>query len=167
MRYFKLLISLCLLLALSTMSLHAQYYGERVLEKSFEQTEFFFTPTPLTPYGIGGFRSVSPTIFEDPLSRLAVNPAFFSIDTLKDHYAYLDFRSVSEIRSMSNPYYYPMASYRVAVDLAFAPYPRYYYDTRKELQPVFSGAYLTRPLPSLLPRFYAGVTYQALFQDDK
>lgn len=167
MRFIKLLLPLCLLLTLDPMDLRAQYYGERVLEKSFEQTEFFFNSTPLTPYGIGGFRSVSPTIFQDPLSRLAVNPAFFSIDTLKDHYAYLDFRSVSEIRSMSNTYYYPMASYRMAVDIAILPYPRYYYDTRKELQPVFSGAYLTRPLSSLLPRLYTGVTYQALFQDDK
>src|SRR3989339_2282899 len=142
MRSIKLLLPLCLLLTLDPLSLQAQYYGERVLEKSFEQTEFFFTPAPLTPFGIGGFRSVSPSIFQDPLSRLAVNPAFFSIHTLKDHYAYLDFRSVSEIRSMANFYYYPMASYRVSVDIAYAHYPRYHYDTRKELQPIFSGAYL-------------------------
>jgi hypothetical protein len=105
-------------------------------------------------------------LFQDPLSRLAVNPAFFSIDTVKGHYAYLDFRSVSEIRSQSN-FIYPMYDYRMAVDLAILPYPRYYLNTRKELQPVFSGAYLTRPFPSLLPHFYAGVTYQAVFQDDK
>ncbi len=30
---------------LVTTPLFAQYYGERVLEKSFEKTEFFFTPT--------------------------------------------------------------------------------------------------------------------------
>jgi hypothetical protein len=144
-----------------------QYYGERVLEKSFEQTEFFFTPTPLTPYGIGGFRPVASSLFQDPLSRIAVNPAFFSIDSMKDHYLYLDFRSVSEIRSQSSRYYYPMYDYLVTRDMAFMPYPRYYLNTRKELQPVFSGAYLTRPLPFLLPRFYAGVTYQAVFQDDK
>jgi len=146
--------------------LHGQYYGERVLEKSFEQTEFFFTPTSLIPYGIGGFRPVSAPLFQDPLSRLAVNPAFFSIDTLKDHYAYLDFRSVSEIRGQP-AYSYPMYNYRVAMDLAILPYPRYYLNTRKELQPVFSGAYLTRPLSSLLPHLLAGVTYQAIFQDDK
>jgi hypothetical protein len=144
-----------------------QYYGERVLEKSFEQTEFFFTPTQLIPYGIGGFRPVAASFFQDPLSRLAVNPAFFSIDTAKDHYAYLDFRSVSDIRSQSSGYYAPMYDYLVTRDMAYMPYPRYYFDTRKELQPVFSGAYLTRLLPALLPRFYAGVTYQAVFQDDK
>ncbi len=144
-----------------------QYYGERVLEKSFEQTEFFFTPTQLIPYGIGGFRPVAASLFQDLLSRIALNPAFFSMDSLKDHYAYLDFRSVSEIRSQSDGYYYPMHDYLVTREMAFAPYPRYFLNTRKELQPVFSGAYLTRLLPSLLPRFYAGVTYQAVFQDDK
>jgi hypothetical protein len=146
---------------------YGQYFGERVMEKSFEQTDFFFTPTPLMPYGVGGFRSISASLFEDPLSRLAVNPAFFSIDTLKDHYAYLDFRSVSEVRSQSTSYYYPMYDYLVARDVAYFPYPRYYLNTRKELEPVFSGAYLTRPLPSLLPRLLAGATYQAVFQDDK
>jgi len=140
-----------------------QYYGERVLEKSFEQTDFFFNPTPLLPYGIGGFRPVSASIFDDPISRLAVNPAFFSFDTLKEHYAYLDFRSVSEIRSQSSGYIYPMYDYLMAREVAFYPYPRYYINTRKELQPVFSGAYLTRLVPGLL----AGVTYQAVFQDDK
>ena len=144
-----------------------QYYGERVLEKSFEQTEFFFSPTPLLPYGIGGFRPVAGSLFNDPLSRIAVNPAFFALDSMKDHYVYLDFRSVSEIRSESNGTYYPMHDYLMTREMAYMPYPRYYLDTRKELQPVFSGAYLTRLLPSLLPRFYAGVTYQAVFQDDK
>lgn len=160
----SLLLSL-LLFILNTA--YGQYFGERVMEKSFEQTDFFFTPSSLTPYGIGGFRSVSASLFEDPLSRLAVNPAFFSIDTLKDHYAYLDFRSVSEIRSQSSGYYYPMYDYLATRDMAYIPYPRYYLNTRKELQPVFSGAYLTRPLPTLLPHFLAGATYQAVFQDDK
>src|SRR3989339_301621 len=144
-----------------------QYYGERVLEKSFEQTEFFFSPTPLLPYGIGGFRPVAGSLFNDPLSRIAVNPAFFALDSMKDHYVYLDFRSVSEIRSESNGTYYPMHDHLMTREMAYMPYPRYYLDTRKELQPVFSGAYLTRLLPSLLPRFYAGATYQAVFQDDK
>lgn len=144
-----------------------QYYGERVLEKSFEQTEFFFAPAPLIPYGIGGFRPVAASLFQDPLSRLALNPAFFSVDTAKDHYAYLDFRGVSEVRNESNTYWYPMYDYLAKRDMASVIYPQYFYDTRKELQPVFAGAYLTRPLPSLLPHFYAGVTYQAVFQDDK
>ena len=30
---------------------YAQYWGERVLEKGFEQTDFFFAPNYLMPYG--------------------------------------------------------------------------------------------------------------------
>jgi hypothetical protein len=144
----------------------AQYYGERVLEKSFEQTDFFFTPTPLLPYGIGGFRSVAASVFNDPLSRIALNPAYCAVDTPSEQYAYLDFRSISEIRSQSNQYYGPMYDYVAAKSVAYYPYPRYYLDTRKELQPVFSGAFIGRPLPSLLPQFHAGITYQAIFQDE-
>ncbi len=159
-------IVLCILVGISSSVLHGQYFGERVLEKSFEQTEFFFTPSSLTPLGIGGFHGVAAGFFDDRLSWLAVNPAFFSIDSLRDHYAYLDFRSVSQIRSPSNVYY-PMYDYRVAAEIAWMPYPRYFYNERKELRPVFSGAYLTRPLPSALPDLFAGITYQMIFQDDK
>lgn len=144
-----------------------QYYGEQVLEKSFEQTDFFFTPTPLLPYGIGGFRPVADELFQDPLSRMALNPAFFSIDSLKEHYAYLDFRGISNVRSQSTNYNYPMSDYLTAKSISYLPYPRYYVNTRKELQPVVSAAYLTRPVPSDLPGLYAGLTYQAIFQDDK
>ncbi|MBI4427857.1 MAG: hypothetical protein HY562_01935, partial [Ignavibacteriales bacterium] len=67
----------------------------------------------------------------------------------------------------SRGYYYPMYDYLIVRDMAYFPYPSYYINTRKELQPVFSGAYLTRLLPGVLPNFSAGVTYQAVFQDDK
>jgi hypothetical protein len=157
---------LCLFAALGTTNLRAQYNGESVLEKSFEQTDFFFTSNPLAPFGIGGFRQVSASLFHDPLSRLAVNPAFFSLDSMKDHYAYLDFRSVSDVRSQTD-YAYPMYDYRVATSYIAIPYPRFYLDTRKDLQPLIAAAYLTRPLRSLLPHLLAGATYQAVFQDDK
>ncbi|MDP2885378.1 MAG: hypothetical protein Q8P51_10205 [Ignavibacteria bacterium] len=169
MRSPRLCSLLCLFAALGPTTLHAQYSAERVLEKSFEQTDFFFTSNPLTPFGIGSFRQVSASLFQDPLSRLAVNPAFFSLDTLKDHYAYLDFRSVSDIREQASyaSYAYPMNDYRIATDYIAMPYPRFYLDTRKDLQPVIAAAYLTRPLSSILPHLLAGATYQAVFQDDK
>ncbi len=159
-------IVLGILMGIGSSVVDAQYFSERVLEKSFEQTDLFFAPSTLTPFGIGGFRGVAAGFFDDPLSWLAVNPAFLSIDSLRDHHGYIDFRSISEIRSRSS-IQYPMYDYRVAAEIAWMPNPRYFYNERKELRPVFSGAYLTRPLPLALPNLFAGITYQTIFQDDK
>jgi hypothetical protein len=41
---------------------YAQYWGERVLEKGFEQTDFFFAPNYLMPYGILSISTVERTI---------------------------------------------------------------------------------------------------------
>jgi hypothetical protein len=76
----------------------AQYWGERVLEKGFEQTDFFFVPSNLLPYGIGTFKATTPGLLDDPLLNLAVNPAWYRSDSLSDTYLYADFRSARTIK---------------------------------------------------------------------
>ena len=73
-----------LLLTLAIPSrLPAQYWGERVQEKGFEQTDFFFTPSYLSPYGIGSFKSTTPGLLKDPLLDVIVNPAHLGLDSLQ------------------------------------------------------------------------------------
>lgn len=159
-------IGVAIVLIAGTSTTHGQYFGEQVLEKSFERADFFFTPSYLLPFGIGNFRSVAVGVFDELLTNLAVNTARLSLDTTRRHYAYIDFRSLSEIRS--SPGYYAPIFLRTVYDYGLIlPYPRYYYTTRKELQPVFSAAYFARPSASGLPSLIVGGTYEIIFQDDR
>jgi len=146
----------------------AQYYGERVLQKSFEQSDFFFVPNHLNPLGMKGFASVTPGLVNDPLLNLQINPAILYDDSLMRSYAYLDFRSNREIVDRTNyGYVMPMYSSMMEYDSRFAPYPGFFVSSRKELEPVFSAAFLTRPFSSILPGLFIGATYQMMFQDEK
>lgn len=144
----------------------AQYWGERVLEKGFEQTDFFFVPGNLIPYGIGSFKSTTPGLLDDPLLNLAINPARLNIDSVHDNYLYADFRNARIIQDQSPGYVLPWMTYG-ATDAAIRPYPWVYLNTRKELEPVFSGAYLGRPLPASVPGLMVGTSYQLILQDSK
>ncbi len=148
---------------------YGQYYGERALEKSFEQTEFFFSPSYLNPFGMRGLQSVAPGVVNDPLLRLQINPAYLYNDSLFSNYVYADFRSGREV-AQEDVYGYPRPLYYANYaqsDMSIAPYPQFYVSSRRELEPVFSCAILTRPLPSTLPDLRIGGTYQLVFQDEK
>ena len=151
--------------------LKAQYWGERVMEKGFEQTDFFFVPSNLLPYGIGSFKNTTPGLLDDPLQNLAVHPAHMRLDSVRYGYLYTDFRSARTIVDQSPNYYVmPWNSYsRVSVDIASRSsyYPWVYLNTRRELEPVFSGAYIFLPFPVMLPNLILGGTYQLMLQDDK
>jgi hypothetical protein len=158
--------ALIVFLALNYSPLMAQYWGEQVLEKGFEQTDFFFVPHNLLPYGIGSFKSTTPGLLDDPLQNLAVNPALIRIDSGRQGYLYTDFRSARTIADQSS--YYPVPMYANTVsDVAVLRYSSYYLNTRRVLEPVFSGAYLGLPFPQMLPTFVLGASYQFMLQDDK
>ncbi|HES59957.1 MAG TPA: hypothetical protein ENO18_05940, partial [Caldithrix sp.] len=58
----------------------AQYYGERVTEKSFESSDLFFNSYYLNTFGIYNFRNVATGLFDDPFLRLHLNPALLPND---------------------------------------------------------------------------------------
>lgn len=146
----------------------AQYFGEQVMEKSFEQADFFFTPYRLIPFGIGNFKNSVSGVLDDPLANLDVNPAYLYRDSMQASYVYFDFRSAREIRESRDIYFpYPMLGIRT-LDLVRMPsYPRFYVNTRRELEPVISAAYLLRPIEGPLGNLSLGVTYQMVSQDEK
>ena len=147
----------------------AQYWGERVLEKSFEQTDFFFTPSYLIPYGIGSFKSVTPGLIKDPLSDIVINPARLWLDSLQTAYFYTDYRSAKELQEPPWGIPQPWLAMRegsLAID-RMVYFPTVYINTRRELEPVFSGAFIGRLLPTAAPDLVVGVTYQLVLQDEK
>ncbi len=146
------------------LSAHAQYWGEQVLEKSFEHTEFFFSPSHLNPYSLGSFGSAAVGLLSEPLLNVQINPAFLATDSLQAQYAYLDFRSSREISANHvMPYY---ADYMRGAVIDYIGFPYYYARTRKESAPVFSGAYVVRPAGSI-GRLTLGATYQLVYQDQR
>ena len=161
---FRIAVVFCFVLIFSGES-RGQYFGERVLEKTFEQSEFFFTPFHLIPFGLGSFKSTTPGLLDDPLLNLVVNPARLYGDSITPNYLYVDFRSSREIRSR-NDYHYPILMLRTAYVTDFVPFPRYFVSARKELEPVFSGALLSRPFTEF-KNLFLGITYQAVVQDEQ
>ena len=146
---------------------NAQYWGEQVLEKSFEQTDFFFVPSSVNPFGIGSFKMAAPGIIRDPLVDLMVNPARLNLDSTQRAFVYTDFRSARDIQQPMNQVL-PLwsATTRVSPE-ALAYYPMIFLNTRRELEPVFTGAIFGRPLPAAAPGLIVGATYQLLLQDEK
>jgi hypothetical protein len=142
----------------------SQYWGERVLEKSFEQMDFFFMPNYLNPYGLSNLATTTPGLIDDPLLNLIVNPANLYSDSSRKIYFYLDFRN-SQIKQNKNFGYYPYLDSRSSYSMDMIYYPNYFIQTRKALEPVFSTALLTRPLRSLNGLFL-GVSYQLIFQNE-
>lgn len=141
----------------------AQYWSEGVLEKSFEHTDFFFIPNNINPFGIGNFAKSTPGLVDDPLLNLIVNPAYFSGDSSLKSYFYMDFRSLHSIEG--NKYsIMPMYDYEYGYSSVY--YPTYFFESRKEILPVFSGAYLTRPFNNFLKGLFLGLSYQAILQDE-
>jgi hypothetical protein len=156
---------LSILLLLSGPLAWAQYWGERVLEKSFEQTGFFFTPSYVNPYGVGAFSQVTPGLLSDPLLDFIVNPARIALDSSQTTYLYTDFRSAQEVEDQQPYPPWVYAGGMASADMSF--YPMYFSRSRKELEPVFSGALIGRPAPEGLDGLLIGLTYQLVLQDDR
>lgn len=142
------------------LSAGAQYYGDRPLEMSFEQSDMFFTPSFINPMGNGQFKNVSLQSSGHPLSELQRNPAnagAFFRDTLPGNYFYIDFGSSHSTLSQRNGYIYPYD---------FRPGPWYNQPARpEELTPVLSAAWMTR-LPVLNNSVSLGATYQLITQGE-
>lgn len=165
----RLIFLLAVLIFLSFHLATAQYFGERVMEKSFEHVDFFFTPYRLVPFGIGTFKSAVVGVLDDPLLDLNLNPAYLFHDSVQTNYVYLDFRSAREVTTRQNVYYprYDIYLENRLDDRVRFPYPAYFINTRREVEPVLSAAYLFKPSEGPLRGFAAGATYQRISQDQK
>ncbi len=159
---------LAALLMLASSRTEAQYWGERAQAKGFEQNEFYFTPAHLLPYGLGAFAGTTPGVLRDPMLDLVLNPAHLRLDSLtNDVMVYTDFRAS---RNMQSRDAYILPTYRTMDYMAssvYRPYPSMFLQTRKVLEPVFSGAVIVRPLREIAPALLIGGTYQLMLQDEK
>lgn len=142
---------------------YSQYWGERVLEKSFEVQDFFFKSNYLNPYGLGNFVNATPGLIEDPYLNLIVNPGNMYADTAHATDFYLDFRSV---KNVAHDYGGIMPMYEYARTDMMYYYPNYYTESRKELLPLFSLGLLNSSLKLFGKRIPLGFTYQMIMVDE-
>jgi len=157
-------IIMSLLLLIPIMS-YAQYWGERVTAKSFEQSELYFNSYYLNTFGLNRFRDVSVSLVDDPFLDLYLNPA--NLPKLsKSNLIYLDFRgdrTEAPIIQRYPGYLYYDLSY------IYPPYyidPRWYNITRKEPEPIFSLGYMTYPF-GISSKMFLGATYQLIYKQEK
>jgi len=63
--------------------LSAQYWGERVTEKSFESSNLHFNSYYFNPMGINQFNDVTVGLMDDPFLNLYLNPAYIAPDSMR------------------------------------------------------------------------------------
>jgi hypothetical protein len=161
MKKLALSIPICLIY----LSVFSQYYSDRPLEMTFEQSDFFFNPSFLNPLGTNNFKDASVLTSDQPLIGLQRNPSNlsnFDSDTLSSNYIYLDFRNIRKISSNRYGGIWPMMS-RYAYDYVGPGWSYYQTSQRSELTPLISAAYLSR-IPVLNRSVTAGITYQLINQ---
>lgn len=159
MRYSHLLS----LASLLSMPIHAtgQYYSDRPLEMSFEQSDLFFTPSFINPLGAGQFNNAMLLTSDHPLSELQRNPALtgnMPEDSAAGNFLYVDFGGNHNIERQS--YYGIFPRY---------PMPGYWHHhspVRPELTPLFSAAYIASP-EALNNNLHIGLTYQLITQGER
>ncbi len=165
MRYLTLVVMFALLPSLA----FSQYWGERALEKTFEQSDLFYNPYHLNPFGIKSFRDVPPGFMDNPLSNLNLNPALFPEREKMPTYLYFDFRGGRQHPKVID-YYWGNRTYDWASVGRISPMfidPRWYMQTREEPEPFFSAAFLIHPsfLNSL--NLFMGASYQLVYTDER
>lgn len=146
--------------------LTAQYYGERVTEKSFERSNVYFKSNFLNTFGLFRFQNVAPGLIEDPFLDLHVNPANLPDFGQKSTIIYLDFRGD---RSEAPFTVYPVEYDSRALDIYSLPYidPRWFNQTRTEPEPVVSFGLLTYPFKTSSKNFFLGATYQLIHKNEQ
>lgn len=143
----------------------AQYWGERVTEESFEQSELYFTSHYLNTFGLYRFQDISVGLIDDPFLELYLNPA--NLPNLhRSNLIYLDFRGDRTEAPI-------IKKYRIYSPYAFNRYtpnyidPRWYNDTRKEPEPIFSAGVLLFPFKINKKQVFLGGTYQIIHKQER
>lgn len=150
---------------ITTISLYAQYFGERSTEQNFEQSELYFTSHYLNPFGLLNFKNIAAGFFDDPFLNLCLNPALSPDFEDQSTVIYLDLRGDRTKVKIRDDYVVPLYTTQT-----FFYYPfdwRWFAVTRSEPEPIFSFGIISQPLISATRNFYIGATYQLINKQEK
>ncbi len=138
-----------------------QYYSDRPLEMSFEQSELFFSPAFINPLGVGEFKNAMLLSSGHPLSALQRNPALTGAtqgDSATGNFFYVDFGGNHNIERQQHYGIYP--EYRMS-----SSWHQYSTD-RPELTPLLSVAAIVSP-EAFNQKLRIGLTYQLITQGER
>lgn len=159
-RYFCFLAWICMILPS-----YSQYWGERVTEQSFEQSDLYFTSYYLNTFGLHRYREVSVGLVEDPFLNLYLNPAKLPVLT-EGNLIHLDFRGDRTSATIADDYYihplWDMSQYHAPIYID----PRWYNTTRRDPEPVFSLGFLTYLKDPKNQKLFLGGTYQLIYKQE-
>ncbi len=159
-RYFCFLAWICMILPS-----YSQYWGERVTEQSFEQSDLYFTSYYLNTFGLHRYREVSVGLVEDPFLNLYLNPAKLPVLT-EGNLIHLDFRGDRTSATIADDYYihplWDMSQYYAPIYMD----PRWYNTTRRDPEPVFSLGFLTYLKDPKNQKLFLGGTYQLIYKQE-
>ncbi|UCF64213.1 MAG: hypothetical protein JSW33_16900 [bacterium] len=159
-KYFCFLAWICMILPA-----YSQYWGERVTEQSFEQSDLYFTSYYLNTFGLHRYREVSVGLVEDPFLNLYLNPAKLPVLT-EGNLIHLDFRGDRTSATIADDYYihplWDMSQYHAPIYID----PRWYNTTRRDPEPVFSLGFLTYLKDPKNQKLFLGGTYQLIYKQE-
>lgn len=166
MRSLFIIISLFSLLHIQV---EAQYWGERALEKSFEQSNLFYNPFFLNPYGIRAFRDIPAGFIDDPINNLNMNPASLPDPDVLPRHIYVDFRGDRHQPDVIH-HYWGIRTFNWATSQTASAWfidPRWFSQAREEPEPFFSAAIMGYPSPNRLSNLFIGLNYQLIYTDER
>ncbi|NOX87790.1 MAG: hypothetical protein GXO77_02110 [Calditrichaeota bacterium] len=153
------MLRICFWIIVFVIPVFAQYYPGQVLERQFESSNLYFERFYLNTFGLKNFSKVAPGLMEDTFIRLSLNPAYGVRDTLKKPELYLDFRRTREEEKITT---YPIPMPYTDSYYYVPPDPRWYGETRKEPEPVFSLGLRYKPFT----RLHIAAAYQLIYKEE-
>ena len=148
---------------LTASSLFTQYWGERVTEQSFEQSDLYFTSYYLNTFGLYRFREVAVGLVDDPFLDLYLNPAKLP-ELSTGNLLHLDFRGDRTSVPISDDYrIYPLGGQINLIAPAYID-PRWYSTSRRDPEPVFSAGFLSYLMNAKSQSLFLGGTYQLIYK---
>jgi len=166
MRSYIILLSL---LFIMTIPIDAQYWGERALEKSFEQSNLFYNPFYLNPYGIKAFRDIPAGFIDDPINNLNMNPARLPDPEQLPRHIYVDFRGDRHQPDVIH-HYWGIRTFNWTTSQTASGWfidPRWFSQAREEPEPFFSVAMMGYPSPKRFSNLFIGFNYQLIYTDER
>ena len=155
-------ILFCFFLFTLAFKVQAQFSENQVLEKQFENSNFYFQRFFLNTFGLANFSAVSPAFFEDPFLRLKLNPAYDAADSIKQTTFYLDYRNQRQ-ELVPKSFILPAFDYQAARNAYFIPpNPRWYRISRSEPEPVLSAGFRS----FLSDRIRFTLAYQLIYKEE-
>lgn len=140
----------------------AQYWGERVTDKSFESSSVYFKSSFLNTHGLYRFGDAAVGLIDDAFLELYVNPANLPNLNGSDYQIYLDFRGDRTEEEVIGYYYSMPYDY-----IGYRPDPRWYSQTRQEPEPIFSLGILAYPWGEKAKNLFIGGAYQIIYKQEK